>query len=1041
MVLRGDYDPETLTPEQKKPAITVRARGQQVAQAEPLDSYFSDLSPAGAATPKPGQKPLEDYFKDLGVPETGPVNPKGVVVPPTVSNPKLFEPEEGVDYETGAPMSHRMNLYRASSDKGPDGKSEQETYLEKSFGKGNYRQGPGGEWLVKPNWEKFRDRNYSGTPANGPAERHDQAKAPWTAVYPRGVAGTLENIGVGAVAPALTAGGAIAGGVAGTMVGGPPGGVAGAVIGGGGGSAVDEAAKAFQGFHNKTPMDTVKHIGVDAAVGGAFQGAPWMWNATRQGVYNLTSNALRRFTGVTPETQALTHSLEPYGVTPPVESIAPGAKALAWDRKQRNLTSGDPMAAERRAVIDQRIGEVFDSMGMSPADRATAVQYVNDVSTAPGSGRTGQIIQEALADRNEQSQLLREAYVEDAHRALDRAVGTYTRNIMAPPAGKAKRSAVDMAGDTARGVSHDIEGARETFGQEMNLAADAMHGVFGGKPVVDISQTLPLIEDFMHPMPGPMRQIMKKANGEVEAGPGLMPPELPPDTVAPDATIDEIKAVMQWMAEKKNAGVPPTAGMPAAANENGPVLVTTKDAHALRSSLMEMVRLKGDTSPIGVRRHEVLQIVHAIDAALDQVGLEAGGTAGQMMREFNQRWADGIVRFTNDDINAILRQTRAGRPPDAGVVADAIMSRKSLTATKQIYDMLSPEMQHAVKTADLQNVIRDATVPVGRFGRPTLDPDALLEALAERTSLHRFMYGRNDPLMKQLQELAVTFKAAGGQVELDSLPRASGNVVPLGRSPVGVSSAVFEVRDALYRARDEQRRLAEEVQRDVAGALRSNDPKLQDEGVRYVLKSEARTLRAAEVLGAWSPEWRTLQREAVIETLKSAVVPTLTGVGRTINSRELENSLGQLTDRQQRMLFPGHLYDDIRLLARQAKMLFPELSEASGGGLAAGATLGNLPKANALRRWTWSQVAGFIADSPAVARVLAGTVRNDPYRGRKMLGYLMQYGVGAAKQYAGQAGGTMEGGEAEPGFDEQMRRLDAVHAPVRKPGYGGSRDF
>lgn len=1036
MAVRADYDPETLTPEQKKPAITVRARGQEVAQAEPLESYFSDLPPAGAATPKPGQKPIEDYFKDLGVPETGPVNPKAVVVPPTVSNPKLFEPEEGVDYETGAPMGHRMNLYRASSDKGPDGKNEQETYLEKSFGKGNYRQGPGGEWLVKPNWEKFRDRNYSGTLANGPAERHDQAKAPWTAVYPRGVAGTMENIGVGVAAPALTAGGAMLGGVAGTAMGGPPGGVAGAVIGGGGGSAVDEALKAFQGFHNKTPLDTAKHIGVDAAVGGAFQGAPWMWNATRQGVYNLTSNAIRRFTGVTPETQALTHSLEPYGVTPPVESIAPNAKMLAWDRKQRNLTSGDPMAAERRAVIDQRIGEVFDSTGMSPVERANAVQYVNDVSTAPGSGRTGQIVRDALTTRNEQSQLLQDAYVEDAHRALDRALGTYTRNIFSPPVGKAKRSAVDMAGDTARGVTHDIEGARETFGQEMNLVADAVHGTFGARPVVDISQTIPLVEDFMHPMPGPMRQIMKKAGGN--EGQGLLPPALPPDNVAPDATIDEIKAVMQWMQEKSHAGAPPAStGMPPAANENGPILVTVKDAHALRSSLMEMVRLKGDTSPIGVRRHEVLQIVHAIDAALDQVGLEAGGSVGQMMRGFNQRWADGIVRFTNDDINAILRQTRAGRPPDAGVVADAIMNRKSLTATKQVYDMLSPDMQHAVKTADLQNIISEATLPVGRFGRPTLDPDALLEALAERTSLHRFMYGRNEPIMKQLQELAVTFKAAGGQVELDSLPRFTGNVVPLGRSPVGVSNAVFDIRDALYRARDEQRRLAEEVQRDVIGSLRSNDPKLQDEGVRYVLKSEARTLRAAEVLGAWSPEWRTLQREAVVETLKNAVVPTLTGVGRTINARELENSLGQLTDRQQRMLFPGQLYDDIRLLARQAKMLFPELTESSGGGLAAGATLGNFPKANALRRYTWSQVAGFIADSPAVARVLAGTIRNDPYRGRKMLSYLMQYGVGAAKEYTNQAGGITEGSEAEPGFDEQMRRLDAVHKPVRKTGYGG----
>lgn len=1010
------------------PGVTVRTLGQQTAQAQPLESYFSDIPNADAPTPKPGQKPLVDYFKDIGVPETGPVDPNQVVKPPTMKDADIFKPEEGADYETGAPMSHRWNMARASSHTEPNQKSEQEMYLENTFGKGNYKRDNSGTWLVKPNWETRNDRGYPEGKPTAPQTR-DQATAPWTAIFPKGVRGTIENVGVGLAAGALAMAGAVGGGAAGTAAGGPVGGVAGAMAGSGFGHVADEGMKALQGFYNKTPAELARDTAVEAGVNGMFQGAGPAWNASKGWIYNTTAHNLRNISGVTQETGDLTRQLmSRYGVTPPIESIAPRAKAFAYDRVQRNRTSGDPRAEARRGVIAQRIGDIIGASGMSPAERTLAEQYVYNTGVAPSAGRTGELVRDAMTARNEMSQAVQDAYVEDAHRALDNAISTYSRNITTNPG---KKNAVDAAGDTARALAKDVEGERETFGREMNVVYDSFHNAAGGQPVVDASGIVEGLKDLVHATPGPVRNVLGKAETR-------MTPADIPDNVAPNVPTDDIQSIMDAIA-KRLQGPPTGAGMGPVANDN-PVMLTIQETHRLRSALMEMVRMRGDTSPMGSRRGEIYHLVGQIDSAMDKVALDAGGTVGSAMREANQRWAEGIVRFTNNDINHILRETHAGRPPDPGAVADAIYNRKSLTAVKQIYDMLTPDTQFMVQTARLHNIIRDATIPVGKFGRPTLDADAVLETLAESASADRLVFGRNNPLLKQLGELAVAFKAAGGQIELDSLPSFSGNVVPFGRSPVGVNRGVLDIVRSLKTAQAEQVAIRREVEQDTMAALRSSDPKLVDGGVRYILSSEARTLRAAQLLGTGSPEWQLLQREAKVELLRSAIVPLTSGIGRTVNARALEDALGGLTARQQAMLLPGADLADFQLLARQAKMLFPELAQDPGGSLAAAATLGNLPKANAIRRWTWSQVAGFIADSHTVAHLLAGTLRSDPYQGRRLLGYMMQYGVntGLATTH-GAAGGSQEPG-SEPNFNEQMRQLEAVHKPVKKQGYGGS-DF
>lgn len=1009
--------------EELEKTISVRRPGQQVAQADTgIADYFKDV-------PTP-DRDIADYFKDAGSPTAKP----GKTVPNVADTQRkattaaeeqrtLITPEDNVDYDTGAPMRHRVNLWRASGDKGPNtGKSEQELYLKQNFGESNYRQGADGQWQVKPNWPM--PQTYD------PVTRKHAAKKPsgeWVSVFPRGSIGSSLATGTAASTPEMI--GAGIGTVAGAP-GGPVGMAAGAGFGGAAGHLVNEGLKGLQGFYDKSMGHLAADTALEGGVNATFQGAGPAWNAGKGALYNSTSRGLRNWTGVTQETGDLTRQLmRDYGVTPPVESIAPRAKALAYDRIQRNRTSGDPQAEARRGVIQQRISDILANTGMSPQERALAEQYIYNTSVGPASGRSGEMVRDAMVARNAQSQELQDAYVEDAHRALDRAVSTYSRNITTDPG---KKGAMKSAGDTARALSKDVEGERENFGREMNEVADNFHNAAGGRAVVEATDTIKGLQDLIHPVPGPLRQTLDKANAR-------MTPDDIQETVAPNVATDDIQAIMDAIAHRLNGGAPQGAptGVAAAANDN-PVMLTIQEAHRLRSALMEMVRMRGDTSPMGSRRGEIYHIVGTIDAAMDKVALEAGGTVGAGMRDFNRQWAEGIVRFTSDDINRVLRETKAGRPPDPGVVADAVYyGNKSLPAVKQIYDMLTPDTQYMVQTARLHNIIRDATIPVGKFGRPTLDADAVLESLSKSAAADKYIFGPKNPLLKQLEELAVAFKAAGGQVELDALP-TGGNVVPFGRSPVGVQRGTADIIRSLQAAQAEQNAIRQEVERDVQGALRSSDPKLVDGGVRYILGSEARTIRAAEVLGAGSPEWQLLQREAKVELLRKAITPMMTGQGTTVNAKALTDAMAGLTERQQRMLLPGADLDDFQLLARQAKMLFPELSQDMGSSLQAAQTFANLPKANALRRWTWAQVAGFLADSRTVAHMLAGTLRQDPYAGRKMLSYLMQYGanvgMGSNTTQPNQAAG------AEPSFDDKMRQLEAAHGPVPKKGYGGPQD-
>lgn len=823
-----------------------------------------------------------------------------------------------VDYTKGAPVDVRYNMSRAS--KGP----EEEMYLRNRYGSEGFKQDKAGNWLVKEG-EGF------------------------VPVYPHGVLEAAKSGGAHLAASAPQTGGAILGSLPGVLTANPPLAIGGAMVGAGGATTIDELIKQIQGFGNKSPGEIATRAGEEAALAGGFQAAGPIKNAVMPKVYDVTSRALRSVGGITPESRAVTQSLERLGVNPPIQSTAPGMKTFEYDRRLRNMIMKDPMQEARIGAMDTRMREVLEGFGIVGPELDTALKQVLDKTTSLSGRQTGEAVSSALG-RRETGLLTEEAtHRQAAETALQAAYDT-TRNL-------SRRDVGSLGSNVSRVFEHE----RDVFNQQMGEAYGAITRLTGGEPIVNTTQVSRAAQRLL-------------------------------DTMDPQA-------------------VPPIIARLATGEEQQ---ITFEAAHNLRTTLREMAKIK-DLSPIGQRRGNIREMATMVDEAIQNAGGQAGPQAAQMLREADRAYAQGIVRFTNAETNSLIQDVRAGRMPRAEEVADVLVDAKSPEATRQMWSLLSPQLQNDVRTVDLKNLI-DAASVTGKDGRMTLNPDALLKALAEREEVNGFVYPRQ--FIAHLREMATDFKALGGSIDVTGLP-------------------ANQIRQHIERALGARRALEEDAKANPRLALRSNNPEMVDAGARYFAMPghEARTLAGVNVLGANSPEWQAVQRFAVMDLLKQAVVPK--GLGRTISGDAIEAHIGQLTETQQRVLF-GNRLDDIRLIAKQAKSLFPELEGEFGGSLAAANIKGQLPKRSAIRAFGWSWMAGKLADSPTLTRMLVGQIQQNPAQARSIMSYLIQEGVDTAINVAAKNVGPAQdfsAGSAQPTL--KMPPPVAQPRAQQPTGYGG----
>lgn len=129
------------------------------------------------------------------------------------------------------------------------------------------------------------------------------------------------------------------------------------------------------------------------------------------------------------------------------------------------------------------------------------------------------------------------------------------------------------------------------------------------------------------------------------------------------------------------------------------------------------------------------------------------------------------------------------------------------------------------------------------------------------------------------------------------------------------------------------------------------------------------------------------ESDVVIAIRQRAVRQILAGALKRSQSGEavgaIDAELSQFTVKQQRMLFPGGLDNDLRLLSKQAQIVFPHIEDPGKGGIAAGEILGRsaikFPKVwkSRLVRQGYEAMWRTFLTSPSTAQRLAVGFRGD----------------------------------------------------------------
>lgn len=881
--------------------------------ADSLDTIFAPLS-----TPKTGTaaKPsLDDMF--------APLTPGGVAPPKTFES-TIRATDPTVDYETGAPVTFRYGMFKASNER------EQKLMMQRQFGEGNYRKTPDGEWLYKKN-----DK--------------------WTAVYPKGVAETLKTGAAfgAAAAPRLAA--PVAGAVLGAPAG-PIGSVLGAAGASGLGYGLDELLhKGPTGTFSKTPMETLGEGGMEMLLSGMGQGAGPAWNAGKSALYGGTSALARKFAGVNPEAQQLAQGLERLNVTPPIGSVTRKG-GFEFERGMRNQISGDPKAAGRVAAIDTRMQEILSRFGMQGPELQRAMAQIKTNMEKVSPTDASDKIMSALRTEETGLRTTEQRHIKIAEDALNRHYNVLT-NTMSKKLDK----------NLGERVINDYELAGKSFRQDMNVAYGAATQATGDAPIITVPGKI-LSEVDPLSVPGPIKQLFDHESGDLRP-------------------------------------------------------MTFLEAHRLRTWLRDRAGMRGgDQAPIGQQAGDFHRMAGQVDEAMGEAATQhpAAEQARDLLKRADEQYKEGVVRFTNEKLNNLAWSVKQGRQPDPDEIAGFILNRGSASTTRQLWGMLSDDTKRAVETADLSNIL-NAGARVGRDGNKTVDPDVLLKALDERKNYADFVHDKR--FFAEMTRMAKDFKALRGDIDITALP-----------SGRGTSSE--EIRASMEQALGARRALVERVESDPAGALHSGNPALVKEGAEYFLKDEARTSQAVARFGINSPEWKDVQQYALQTLLKSGMASksmAKPGIsGRTVSAAGLDDAISKYTASQQAALFSPGVLDDVKLLVREANLLFPELSTGAGSSMTAANILGHIGTKAGIKAWGYYQLLGALADSPGLMRVLTGTIRQDPYAGRGLLGWIMQGGLDTTL-YRQQHSGT---GEAE-GASTFRSAMQPTPKPKLPASYGG----
>jgi hypothetical protein len=384
-----------------------------------------------------------------------------------------------------------------------------------------------------------------------------------------------------------------------------------------------------------------------------------------------------------------------------------------------------------------------------------------------------------------------------------------------------------------------------------------------------------------------------------------------------------------------------------------PTTVSFENMQRLRSRLYEI----GEPSNLaasGILKHDIRNMRTAVDQSFGQAFLGKSPEAAKMLRAADEFYADGIKKFNDITINTLVKQAENGVPVDPSQVAKFIIKPGNVARVETIKKMLPPEVWKRVMGADFDNIISASTRTVD--GHDVVSGKLLQKELRKRGNLVTVTYGPNI--------------ANIGRQFADRLAARDGDI-PAANLTMDNFSATMMKAEAANNYLDAF--LGKNYLSELAKPTFSPDA-----AFNWIVKPghEAELEQAISQFGATSPIVAGIRQAAVKDLLSRAVVETETGTATTIAGPAIEKALSAYTKKQQDLLFPGGLADDMRLLAKEVKFVFPENVSTRGmTGMAAGAVMSLGP----LVRWPMQAYSGawqWMLTRPNVVKMLAAGLKS-----------------------------------------------------------------
>jgi hypothetical protein len=801
-------------------------------------------------------------------------------------------------------------------------------------------------------------------------------------VLPEGVSGAFQNLGTGMISSGWPMAGAIGGGAIGGLFGEGVGAIPGAMAGAAAGKGIEDMIKWAQGVFAQKPTEAVTGIANEAALSGAFQMLP----GAVPGIKNFVQSRLQSFTGVSPATRTMARELSG-GLAGPEERTTAGSTikrkigrvmqrvvgvepAPKYASPNRAVPPISSYAPEAKATEYKR--QLRNMVAGNPAEK-TNVNYI--------AQRMRNILAQEGASPQEQDTLIKEVY--------DTSARTSAR--------EAGEKVVEAARGTRAALLNEAQSTRRQVEQAFNqadrgLRQMALAPVSTAQDVAGAVRTAR--QNFSKQMAGIYEKI-DNLTGDQKIVPTQVIKEqakelvklMPPNALPP--------LIKQW------------------ASGQAPKTISFAQAHALRSTLREMGEML-DVSPTGQRIGNIRKLAAAVDEAIASTEDFVGQQAAQQLKSADQLYAQGIAKFNNTAINRVVRELRSGIVPEPGYVANLIMNPDNPNLARTVFAMLPEQTRNNVIKADMGNLIAAASSRDAQ-GALRMDGQSLMKALDARKPVMDAVY---PPQMNaMLRKYATDLAAFDGKIDVTNI-----------KTPTAVMNL-------LERAVGAARAADEFVRTNPLGALAGGTPMQVDRALARLTMpgNEAMTAQAAQTLGADSPAWKAVRKYALQRLFAGSAVETQS-LSKTISGPQIDKALSRYTKKQQDLLFPNGLADDLKVLAQESKFLFPGMSPDKEFGTSLAAA--NIKQGLWLHPWAVykyirASIGGWIADHPRVLHYLTDEIRRDRNYGRSLTSVMMQW--------------ITERALNGPGAGQPTMPVPPMAPPVRKtqdrqPAYAGNME-